>query len=135
MKHLKYFKSRKHMTKMAQTKRKVVAEKSQMSLTAYYITTGQSSSRRSPSPNHTHLMMKDESDNIDDPLLEMPSFQQSGTDSETSCTSLCCSTDDISQPMDSILLNKTKSVQSGKTRCFLPSWYKQFPWIHFARLN
>ena len=56
------------------------------------------------------------------------------SDSET-CTSLCCTgrDSDISQPTDSTLLNKTKNVQSGKTRCFLPSWYTQFPWIHFCK--
>ena len=71
---------------------------------------------------------------IYDPSLEIPLFQQPCSDSET-WTALCYTgrDSDISQPTDSTLLNKTKNVLSRKTRCFLPSWYTQFPWIHFCK--
>ena len=28
---------------------------------------------------------------------------------------------------------KTKTMQSGKARCFVSSWYNQFKWIHFCQ--
>ena len=28
---------------------------------------------------------------------------------------------------------KTKTIQSGKARCFVSSWYNQFKWIHFCQ--
>ena len=50
------------------------------------------------------------------------------------CNKPCCSTDQMSQPTDPIVLKKTERLYgSGKNvrkRCFLSSWYKQFPWIH-----
>ena len=41
------------------------------------------------------------------------------------------------QLRDKTLLDKTEIIQSGKTRCFVPSWYDQFKWLHFcqSRLN
>ena len=50
------------------------------------------------------------------------------------CEALCCATfDTISQPRDKALLRKTRSTKSGRTRCFLPSWYDQFKWVHFCQ--
>ena len=52
-----------------------------------------------------------------------------------SCIELCCSAgSEISQPTNPLILKKTegccRSGKNARNRSFLPSWYKQFPWIH-----
>jgi len=59
--------------------------------------------------------------------------QTSDQGNGNSCKASCCTTSTINQPRDKCLLNKTKTIQSGKTRCFLSSWYSQFKWIHFCQ--
>ena len=63
------------------------------------------------------------------PSMHQPSDQWNGN----SCKAPCCTTSIINQPRDKCLLNKTKTIQSGKARCFLSSCYSQFKWIHFCQ--
>ena len=62
-------------------------------------------------------------------MHDQPSDQGNGN----SCEAPCCTASIINQPRGKCLLTKTKTIQSGKARCFLSSWYSQFKWIHFCQ--
>ena len=49
-----------------------------------------------------------------------------------SCKAPCCTAFIINQPRNKFLFNKTKTIWSGKAKCFLSSWYSQFKWTHFC---
>ena len=66
---------------------------------------------------------------IKPPNIHQPLDQGNGN----SCKAPCCTASIINQPRDKCLLNKIKTMQSGKPRCFLSSWSIQFKWIHFCR--
>ena len=55
------------------------------------------------------------------------------------CILVCCYNDEISQPLDAVILKKTERSYGSGTNCrkrsFLPSWYQQFPWIHLCTSN
>ena len=53
------------------------------------------------------------------------------------CIELCCSAgSEISQPTNPSILKRTErcfgSGKNARNRSFLPSWYKQYPWIHLC---
>ena len=62
-------------------------------------------------------------------------FEETSSPAESVCSKLCCSAGSkISQPTNPSILKRTErcfgSGKHARNRSFLPSWYKQYPWIH-----